>query len=517
MGRSMTHAKTALTQAMKRKFIAKRDTFFSRIADQGIALTYDDVRLTTGYSSTLPDNINIASRFSKNVDLKMPIVSAAMDTVTEAEMAIEIAKLGGIGVIHKNFSAQEQAAQVAKVKYHLNGLIEKPICFDENISIAEILAYRKERGFRFHSFLITDNMGRLVGILTKNDFDFCEDLSLKAKQVMSRNVIAGGAAVGLREAYRMMLESKKKALPLKDKDGKVAGLYTFSDVKRILSGDAKTYNLDKNGHLRVAAAVGVYDDAYERVEQLVSEKIDLVIIDTAHGDSKGVLETLKVLKKKYDVDVVVGNISEPESAERLCRAGADGLKIGQGPGSICTTRIIAGIGKPQVSAIYQCAKVAGKFGVPVCADGGLKFSGDIPIAIGAGAHSVMMGNMLAGTKESPGEFRFHQGVQYKVYRGMGSLGAMESNKGSRERYNQGKNDLVPEGMEGMVPYKGPLKEVIHQYVGGLRRGMGYVGAGNIEELRTIAQFVRITEAGKAESHPHDIIITREAPNYQKQL
>jgi len=222
-----------------------------------------------------------------------------------------------------------------------------------------------------------------------------------------------------------------------------------------------------------------------------------------------------MLKKRYDIDVMAGNISEPESAERLCRAGADGLKIGQGPGSICTTRIIAGIGKPQVSAIYECAKVASKFGVPVCADGGLKFSGDIPIAIGAGAHSVMMGNMLAGTKESPGEFRFHQGVQYKVYRGMGSLGAMESNKGSRERYNQGKSDLVPEGMEGMVPYKGPLKEVIHQYVGGLRRGMGYIGAENIEDLRTIAQFARLTEAGKAESHPHDVIITREAPNYQE--
>ncbi|MEI7998337.1 MAG: IMP dehydrogenase, partial [Candidatus Omnitrophota bacterium] len=320
---------------------------------------------------------------------------------------------------------------------------------------------------------------------------------------------------GLREAYRIMKESKKKALPLIDKEGKVSGLYTFSDVKRILFGDSKLFNVDRDGRLRVAAAIGVYDDAFERVEKLVSERVDLVVIDTAHGDSKGVIETLKLLKKRYDIDIIAGNISEPESAKRLCQAGADGLKIGQGPGSICTTRIIAGIGKPQVSAVYECAKVAQKFGVPVCADGGLKFSGDIPIAIGAGAHSVMMGNMLAGTKESPGEFRFHQGVQYKVYRGMGSLGAMESNKGSRERYNQGKNDLVPEGMEGMVPYKGPLKEVIHQYIGGLKRGMGYVGAANIEELRTIAQFVRITEAGKAESHPHDIIITREAPNYQK--
>ncbi len=513
----MTQSKSLLTKSFKQKLAAKRDLFFKKISNQGIALTYDDVRLTTGYAAVLPDGINIESKFSKNVGLKIPIASAAMDTVTEAEMAIEIAKLGGIGVIHKNFTAQDQAIQVAKVKYHLNGLIEKPICFDENISIGEILVHRKERGFNFHSFLVTDSHHGLVGILTKNDFDFCEDLSLKAKQVMTKNVITGNPGIGLREAYRIMKENKKKAIPLIDKDGKVAGLYTFSDVKRILSGDSKSFNVDKNGRLRVAAAIGVYDDAFERVEKLVAEKIDLVIIDTAHGDSKGVIETLKVLKKRYDIDVVVGNISEPESAERLCRAGADGLKIGQGPGSICTTRIIAGIGKPQVSAIYECAKVAAKFGVPVCADGGLKFSGDIPIAIGAGAHSVMMGNMLAGTKESPGEFRFHQGVQYKVYRGMGSLGAMESNKGSRERYNQGKNDLVPEGMEGMVPYKGPLKEVLYQYIGGLRRGMGYVGAENIEDLRSIAQFVRITEAGKAESHPHDIVITREAPNYRERV
>ena len=511
----MKRSKDILTQDVKRKLVAQRDAFFRKIAEQGLALTYDDVRLTTGYSATLPDHINVESKFSRNVGLKMPIVSAAMDTVTEAEMAIEIAKLGGIGIIHKNFNAQEQAAQVARVKYHLNGFIEKPICFDENMSIGEILAYKKERAFNFHSFLIIKGDRHLVGVLTKNDFDFCEDHSLKAKQVMTKKVITADPGIGLREAYRTMKESKKKVLPLMDKDGKVSGLYTFSDVKRILFGDSKPYNVDRDGRLRVAAAIGVYDDAFERVERLVKEKIDLVVIDTAHGDSKGVIETLKALKKKYDIDVLAGNISEPGSAERLCLAGADGLKIGQGPGSICTTRIVAGIGKPQVSAIYECAKVAAKFGVPVCADGGLKFSGDIPIAIGAGAHSVMMGNMLAGTKESPGEFRFHQGVQYKVYRGMGSLGAMESNKGSRERYNQGKNDLVPEGMEGMVPYKGPLKEVVHQYIGGLKRGMGYVGAENIEELRTIAQFVRITEAGKAESHPHDIIITREAPNYQK--
>jgi IMP dehydrogenase len=502
-------------QSSRKAFAAKRDAFFKKISDQGFALTYDDVRLTTGYSGVLPDDVSVESRFSRNVGLKIPIVSAAMDTVTEAEMAIEIAKLGGIGVIHKNFAPQEQAYQVAKVKFHLNGLIEKPICFDENATISEILARREERGFNFQSFPILDAEQRLVGILTKNDFDFCEDHSLKARQIMTRNVITGEPGIGLREAYAIMKQNKKKALPLVDKSRKIAGMYTFIDVQRILFGDSKTYNIDKNGRLRVAAAIGVYNDAFERVEKLIHEKIDLVIIDTAHGDSKGVIETLKEIKKNYNIDVIAGNISEPESAERLLKAGADGLKIGQGPGSICTTRIIAGIGKPQVSAIYECARVAEKYGVPVCADGGLKFSGDIPIAIGAGAHSVMMGNMLAGTKESPGEFRFHQGMQYKVYRGMGSLGAMESHKGSRERYNQGKNEIIPEGMEGMVPYKGTLKEVLYQYIGGLKRGMGYVGARDIEELRAIAQFVRITEAGKAESHPHDIIITREAPNYQE--
>ncbi len=496
-------------------FNAGREAFFKRISEQGIGLTYDDVRLTTGYSDILPDNVDVTSKFSRNVGLKIPIVSAAMDTVTEAEMAIEIAKLGGIGVIHKNFTPQEQANQVAKVKFHLNGLIEKPICFDQNMTIEEILKRRTERGFNFHSFPILDGNHALAGILTKSDFDFCEDHSLKAKQIMTRNVIAGRPGIGLREAYGIMQDSKKKVLPLVDKQKKIVGLYTYSDVKRILFGDSKAFNVDGSGRLRVAAAVGVLDDAFARTEILAREKIDIVIVDTAHGDSRGVIETVRQLKKKFDVDVIAGNVSEADSAERLIKAGADGIKVGQGPGSICTTRIIAGIGKPQVSAIYECAKVAEKYKVPVCADGGLKYSGDIPIAIGAGAHSVMIGNMLAGTKESPGEFRFHQGMQYKVYRGMGSLGAMEEHKGSRDRYNQGKNDLVPEGMEGMVPYKGTVKEVLYQYVGGLKRGMGYVGAGTIEELRAKARFVRITEAGKAESHPHDIVITREAPNYTK--
>ena len=296
----MTRSKSVPTQNLNRKLITKRDAFFKKISDQGIALTYDDVRLTTGYSAILPDNIDVESRFSKNVGLKIPIVSAAMDTVTEAAMAIEIAKLGGIGVIHKNFSAQEQADQVAKVKYHLNGLIEKPICFDENTTIGEILAYKKEKEFNFHSFLIIDARHRLVGILTKNDFDFCEDYALKAKQIMTKKVITGNPGVGLREAYRIMKESRKKVLPLLDNEGKIAGLYTFSDVKRVLLGDSKTFNVDKDGRLRVAAAVGVYDDAFERVEKLVSEKVDLVIVDT--GDVLLVCDKNQAQQVKQAVD-----------------------------------------------------------------------------------------------------------------------------------------------------------------------------------------------------------------------
>ena len=312
-----------------------------------------------------------------------------------------------------------------------------------------------------------------------------------------------------------MIDKKKKALPLVNKDGKVAGMYVLKDVKRVLLKNPSGYNLDKKGQLRVGAAIGV--DDFERVEKLISKNADVVVIDTAHADTKSVINTLKKIKSNYKIDVVVGNVSEPESAKRLADAGADGIKVGQGPGSICTTRIIAGIGSPQVSAVYKCSKIADEYDIPVCADGGLKNSGDIPIAIGAGAFSVMIGGMLAGVKESPGEVVFKEGRQWKFYRGMGSIGAMETNKGSRERYGQiatGKSELIAEGVEGLKAYKGELKEVIFQYIGGLKRGMGYVGAKDIESLRRKADFVKITSAGKAESHPHDILITKEPPNYQ---
>jgi len=432
-------------------------------------------------------------------------------------LAIELAKLGGIGVIYKFNDAKEQADEVAKVKFHLNGLIEKPICFHENETIEEILNKKAEKGYDFDSLPILNNSGKLVGILTANDFDFCVDKSKKARDIMTTELITAKPKTTIKEAYDIMINKKKKVIPLVNEKKEIVGMYVFSDVKRIVQRNSKTYNTDKNGQLRVAAAIGTYDDAFESLEMLVKKNIDVVVIDTAHGDSKPVIETLKKIKKKYDLDVVVGNISLAESAKNLIRAGADGIKVGQGPGSICTTRIIAGIGTPQVSAVYNCSKIAERYNIPVCADGGLKYSGDIPIAIGAGASSVMMGNMLAGTEESPGEIIVYEGKQYKSYRGMGSSSAMEEFHSSKKRYNEtaktGKDRLVPEGIEGMVPYKGPLEKNIHQYIGGLRKGMGYVGAKDIKELREKADFVRITTAGQAESHPHDIIITRQAPNY----
>jgi IMP dehydrogenase len=487
---------------------------------EGFALTFDDVRLLTGYSKVMPDDVNLKSWFSRNIPLNMPIVSAAMDSVTEYKMAIGLAKLGGLGILHKNLTPEEQAKQVARVKHHLNGKIEKPIIVNLGDSIEEMLKRREEKGYGFSSFPVLNNDGKLAGILTGNDFEFCDDKSKLARDMMTQDLVTGKPETTVEEAYKIMKERKKKALPLVDSDGFLRGMYVFSDVQRIVTGDGKMYNVDNKGQLRVGAAIGVGDDSFSRLEELIREGVDVVVIDTAHGDSKAVIETLKEIKEKYSgLDVVAGNISVGESALRLAKAGADGIKVGQGPGSICTTRIIAGVGRPQVSAVYDCVLAVerlGQYKVPVCADGGLTNSGDIPIAIAAGAHSVMMGSMLAGTDEAPGELVFVEGRQWKSYRGMGSLGAMEANKGSRERYGQkktGKDSLVPEGVEGLVPYKGRLTNVIEQYVGGLRRGMGYVGAATIEELRDKGDFDRITSAGIKESHPHNILITRDAPNY----
>jgi IMP dehydrogenase len=487
--------------------------------EDGFALTFDDIRLRTGYSETIPDKVSLQTRFSRNVLLKIPIVSAAMDTVTEHKMAIELAKLGGIGVIHKNLSIEEQVREVGRVKHHLNGLIEKPICANEEDKVKDVLNKIEQNGYDFHSFPVLNSYNRLVGLLTRNDFEFCPDNEMKVRQIMTRDLVTARQGTSIKEAYDIMKSTKKKVLPLVSPLGEVVGMYIFSDVIRIVTGSAESYNVDSKGQLRVAASIGVGEEALERAKRLIEKNIDVIVIGTAHGDSKGVLDTLKTLKQIYpQVDVVVGNISTGESAKNVIEAGADGILVGQGPGSICTTRIIAGIGRPQVSAVYECSKIADMYDVPVCADGGLKNSGDITVAIAAGAHSVMMGSMLAGTEETPGSLIFVEGRQWKSYRGMGSLGALEAHKGSRERYHQpGKNsnELIPEGVEGLVPYKGSLKNILIQYVGGLKSGMGYVGAKNIQELRDKGEFDRITGAGLKESHPHDIKIAKDAPNYKE--
>ncbi|OQX01064.1 IMP dehydrogenase [Candidatus Parcubacteria bacterium A4] len=491
-----------------------KDAFFEKIEALGLALTFDDVRLRSGHSEVMPDDVNLESKFSKNISLKIPFVSADMDTVTESDMAIGMALLGGIGVIHKNLSPEEQAEEVIRVKHYLNGFISKPICVQGNELVRDVLARKAKNKYNFCTFPVVDVGGRLIGILSKTDFDFCLDTSLSVSKIMSAKVITAPEGTSLKEAYKIMTAKKKKVLPLLDEKEKVAGLYVFKDVQRVMMKNPAGCNIDKNEQLIVAAAVGVND--FERVDLLVKNKVNALVISTAHADTKSVIETLKEIKRNYKIDVIAGNVSEPESALRLAKAGVDGIKVGQGPGSICTTRIIAGIGSPQVSAVYKCVRAVRGLGVPICADGGLRSSGDIVIALGAGAHSVMMGNMLAGTKEAPGEIFFKDGRQWKIYRGMGSIGAMESGRGSRERYRQadtGKKDLISEGVEGLKPYKGELEQVIFQYLGGLKRGMGYVGAADISEFREKADFIRITSAGKTESHPHDIIITKEPPNY----
>ncbi len=493
--------------------------FFEAMELLGLALSYDDVRLRTGYSEVEPALVDIASMFSRRVPLKLPIVSASMDTVTGGEMAIAMAKAGGIGVVHRNMTIEAQVKQIVRVKLHLNGLIDEPLTVQGDQTMEGILEWLNRKKHRFHSLPVTDSENRIIGILTKNDFDMCDNLRCKAEEVMTRELVKAEPCTDLETAYKIMKEKKKKVLPLFGEDRKIKGMYVFSDVKRMRTGNQNGFNTDENGHLRVAAAIGTGDEEYERALRLAEAKVDVILIDTAHGDSKRVIDVLHRLKrdsKLTKIDIVVGNVSEGDSAKRLVDAGADGIRVGQGPGSICTTRIIAGVGCPQVTAVHQCAQAILGSGVPVNADGGIKHSGDIPIAIAASAHSVTLGSLLAGTDESPGEVENYSGIPHKVYRGMGSLGAMQSSEAARNRYQERgteKDRLVPEGIEGMVPYKGPVASVLHQYAEGLRRGMGYVGAATIEEMRTKARFLRMTAAGLRESHPHDVRITKNAPNY----
>ena len=486
----------------------------------GDGLTFGDVRLRTGYSEVMPKDVDVCGRFSRNVKLNVPIVSAAMDTVTEYKLAIELAKLGGIGIIHKNLTIEQQAKEVSRVKHHLNAFIETPISVSEDDAISDVLKMKKEKKYSFDSFPVLTRDGRLVGLITKNDFDFCQDFGLSVGSVMTKDLIVARVGTTPEEAYRIMMNNKRKILPLVDGDERLIGMYTWRDVDRIFRRSSESFNLDDRGQLIVGAAIGVGGEVYDRIDALQKANVNVVVIDTAHADSKAVIDTLKKIKADYPgLDVVVGNVSNGASVGRLIAAGADGIKVGQGPGSICTTRVVAGIGSPQVSAVYDCVRAmeehcqeSGQQRIPICADGGITMSGDIPIAIAAGADCVMLGSMLAGVSEAPGEVVYVDGRQWKTYRGMGSVSAMAANAGSRERYLQedvGKDRLVPEGVMGRVPYKGKLGDILHQYVGGLRKGMGYVGAASIFELQEKGDFVRLTPAGLGESKSHNIIITED--------
>ena len=488
----------------------------SFIADKVVmdGLTFDDVLLIPAYSEVLPRNVELSTRFSRNISLNVPIVSAAMDTVTEAKLAIAIAREGGIGVIHKNMSIAEQARQVHAVKRAENGMIYDPVTITRGSTVAEALAIMKE--YHIGGIPVVDEDKKLVGIVTNRDLRFERNLDSLVDDVMTKdNLVTTSQSTDLQQAADILQRYKIEKLPVVDKDGRLVGLVSYKDSTK--AKDKPYACKDKLGRLRVAASIGVTKDSMQRADALVEAGVDAIVIDTAHGHSKGVVDVLKAVKAKYpDLDVVVGNIATGEAAQYLVKAGADGVKVGIGPGSICTTRVIAGVGVPQLSAVYDVAKALEGTGVPLIADGGIRYSGDIVKALAAGAYSVMLGGMLAGVEESPGETIIYNGRKYKSYRGMGSLEAME--KGSKDRYFQeGENDvkkLVPEGIAARVPYKGTLYEVVYQMIGGLRSGMGYCGAHNIEELHN-AKFTRITTAGVTESHPHDVNITSEAPNYSR--
>lgn len=475
-------------------------------------LTFDDVLLLPAASDVLPSQVDTSTRITNRIQLNIPIVSAGMDTVTEARMAIAIAREGGIGVIHKNLSIEDQAGEVDKVKRSESGIIVDPIFLSPEHSISDAL----ELMARYHisGVPIVDSDHKLVGILTNRDLKFEENFDQPIGNVMTKdNLVTAPEHTTLEEAKRILHKHRIEKLPLVDDNYRLKGLITIKDIEkeRQYPNSAK----DAHGRLRVAAAVGVGHDVMERASALVKAGVDVLVIDTAHGHSKRVVETTTLLKQEFgsQVDIISGNIATAEAAEALIAAGADAIKVGVGPGSICTTRIISGVGVPQLTAIWDCAQVAQKYGVPVIADGGICYSGDIVKALAAGADAVMLGSIMAGTEESPGEIEIYQGRSYKVYRGMGSLGAMKA--GSRDRYFQeDSSKLVPEGVEGRVPYKGSVSETVFQLVGGLRSGMGYCGARNIKALKENARFVRITPAGMHESHPHSVQITKEAPNYR---
>lgn len=477
-------------------------------------LTFDDVSLVARYADFLPPEADVTTRLTSRINVNIPFVSAAMDTVTESSMAIAMAIQGGIGVVHKNLSPQRQASMVGTVKHYLNGLISTPVTFRSGQTLADVRHTREDKGYNFSGFPILDAQDRIVGILTAADIKFAANADARIDDVMTREVVTAPPDTDIETAYQLMVKHKIGKLPL-GREGKLVGLYSFSDVQSLIRNANPVYNRDAKYRLRVAAAIGPGD--HKRVEVLSERDVDVVVIDTAHGHSKGVIDMVKWVRQHYDgIDVVAGNIATGEAAVALRDAGAHAVKIGIGPGSICTTRVVTGVGTPQISAIYDCVRAL-EDSIPVIADGGIRYSGDVAKAITAGASTVMMGSVLAGTEESPGEKMIYQGRQYVVYRGMGSLGAMKSNSGSRERYGQKdvtQEELVPQGIEGMIPFAGTLKQVLTQYCGGLRASMGFIGCRTIDEMRRQARFIRITASGNAEGHPHNVTITKEAPNYR---
>ncbi|WP_100405897.1 IMP dehydrogenase [Bacillus solitudinis] len=473
-------------------------------------LTFDDVLLVPAKSEILPRDVSVKTKLSDKLQLNIPLISAGMDTVTEAKMAIAIAREGGLGVIHKNMSVEEQAEHVDRVKRSESGVITNPFYLtpDRQVFDAEHLMAK----YRISGVPIVNEERKLVGILTNRDLRFIEDYSILIDEVMTKdNLVTAPVGTTLQEAEKTLQKYKIEKLPLVDEQGILKGLITIKDIEKVIEfpNSAK----DSQGRLVVGAAIGVSGDADVRIAALVDAGVDAIVIDTAHGHSRGVLDKVRELRDQYpDLTIIAGNVATAEATRDLIKAGASVVKVGIGPGSICTTRIVAGIGVPQITAVYDCATEARKHGVPIIADGGIKYSGDIVKALAAGGHAVMLGSLLAGVSESPGEREIYQGRQFKVYRGMGSLGAME--KGSKDRYFQeNAQKLVPEGIEGRIPYKGPLNDTIHQLIGGIRAGMGYCGTASLEDLRNNGRFIRITGAGLRESHPHDVQITKEAPNY----
>jgi len=475
------------------------------------ALTYDDVLLVPAYSEIFPGDTNVSTLLTKNIKLNIPFVSASMDTVTEHKLAIAIALKGGIGIIHKNMTIRNQAEQIRQVKRSQSGMIKDPITLDPQSTVGDAQMIVKKN--KIGGIPIIDASNNLMGIVTNRDLRFQKDQSMKLDEIMTKNLMTAKLGISLDDAEKILKKHKVEKLPIVE-EGKLVGLITYKDILKNKSmPDACK---DTLGRLRVGAAIGVTDDYQERLERLIASSVDVIVIDTAHAHTKSVIDQVKKIKKNFDIDLIVGNIATGDAAKALVKAGADGIKVGVGPGSICTTRIIAGVGMPQLSAIYESTKAIKGSGIPVIADGGIRFSGDVVKGLAAGANSIMVGSLFAGTEEAPGDIILYEGRKYKAYRGMGSVEAMEA--GTKDRYfQQNENDpkkLVPEGIVGRVPYKGEVSEILYQLTGGLKAGMGYVGANNIATLQK-SKFVKITKAGSIEGHPHDVFITREAPNYSK--